>query len=70
MHDTGQAVLPFGWGLSFTNWSYSMDTVAVWNKTDGTEPCTVALKPVQQYVLRNASIENLKQLYVKDFRIY
>ena len=53
MHYTGQAVLPFGWGLSFTNWSYSIDTVAVWNKTD-TGPCTVALEPVQQYVLRNA----------------
>jgi hypothetical protein len=53
MHYTGQAVLPFGWGLSFTNFTYNIDTVAVWNNVSSlavAKSCTVALEPVNQYL--------------------
>lgn len=56
MHYTGQAVLPFGWGLSFTSWTYVIDTIAVWNNVSRPcreQRCIVPLEPVNQYLAAN-----------------
>ena len=41
MYYTGQAVLPFGWGLSYTTWRYSVA---------GAPPPAVSLAPVREYL--------------------
>jgi hypothetical protein len=50
MYYTGQAVLPFGWGLSYTTWAYAVDSVLGLASRAASMLPRLSLAPVHEYL--------------------
>ena len=50
MYYTGQAVLPFGWGLSYTTWAYAVDSVLGLASPAASMLPRLSLAPVHEYL--------------------